>query len=408
MAANYVSPNVKFNVTNDNVYPSVPQLGISHVVAVTEKGPVGSAEVVIRNIKQFREIYGTETVPDGSVSNIEVALALGSSLRISRVNSDEGDETTSADWIKALEVLKEYDDAYQLICSHVHQHVTNEEEEGKVHIAAAKQASTSKELVYYIEIPKYSADTTPNTAANMKTWKTEMSGKVSQSPYVAYFGGGFKYYDEKAVLQNCDVLGTVIGLGDASARNYGPWYQFSGMTRGVVTKAVGIVVPNYGSMGNYDTLNTELAANAINVSVIKDTRLQGKQPMLWHNFTDTDTDNSEKFLGVVRLILYIKKNLRPILESYLEEPNTFDTWKKIYFEIKPLFEELVDKNAITTWTWNGDQDANSYDDMVVNTEADVRAGKYKVNCVFKEVVGMQDISIDLVLDASGGTVSFAN
>lgn len=124
--------------------------------------------------------------------------------------------------------------------------------------------------------------------------------------------------------------------------------------------------------------------------------------------TDTDTDNSEKFLGVVRLILYLKKNLRPVLESYLEEPNTFDTWKKIYFEVKPILEDLVDKYAITEWSWNGDQDATNYNEMVVNNETDVRAGKYKVNLVFKEVIGMQEISVYLVLDASSNTISFAN
>lgn len=406
--ATTVSPNVKFQVVNNNVYPNIPAIGVSHVVAVTEKGPVGKADTIIRNITQFRSIYGSETVPDGTVSNIEIALSLGSNLRISRVDSESGDESTSASWIKALEVFKEYDDAYQIFCSHISQHITEEEELGKVHIAAAKMASTSKEVVYYIEIPKYSADTTPNTAENMKTWKTSMSEKVTKSSYVAYFGGGFKYYDEEGELKDCDTLGTVVGLGDASAKNYGPWYQFSGMNRGVVTKASGIVIPNYGSINNYETLNTELAANHINVSVIKDTRLQGKQPMLWHNFTDNETDNSEKFLGVVRLILYLKKNLRPILESYLEEPNTFATWKRIYFEVKPLLEDLVDREAITEWSWNGDQDATNYDEMVVNTESDVRAGKYKVNLVFKEVIGMQEISVDLVLDASSNTVSFAN
>lgn len=401
------SPNVKFQVINNNVFPNVPALGVSHVVAVTEKGPVGTAETIIHNITQFREIYGSETVLDGSISNIELALALGSNLRISRVDSSTSGETPSADWIKALEVFKEYDDAYQLFCSHIHQHITNEEEEGKVHIAAGKFASESKSVVYYIEVPKYSAATTPNVQTSMKTWKDAMSTKVGKSPLVAYFGGGFKYYDKEGTLQNCDTLGTVVGLGDASAKNFGPWYQFSGMNRGVVSKAKGIVIPNYGSIGNYDTLNA-LAGDAINVSVIKDTRLQGKQPMLWHNFTDTDTDNSEKFLGVVRLILYLKKNLRPVLESYLEEPNTFDTWKKIYFEVKPLLEDLVDKYAITEWSWNGDQDATNYNEMVVNNETDVRAGKYKVNLVFKEVIGMQEISVDLVLDASSNTISFAN
>lgn len=402
-----ISPVVKFQVINENVNPSTPPLGLSHVVAVTEKGPVGEADTIIRNVNQFREIYGSETVPDGSISNIEIALSLGSSLRISRVDSESGDKATSASWIKALEVFKAYDDAYQLFCSHIHQHITPDEggeELSKVHIAAAKLAKDSGNVIYYIEIPKYSSDTTPNDNINMSTWKETMSEKVGKSPFVAYFGGGYKYYDDAGELQNCDSLGTVVGLGDASAKNYGPWYQFSGMNRGVVTDAVGIVIPNYGSINNYESING-LAEKAINVSVIKDTRLQGKKPMLWHNFTDTDTDNSEKYLGVERLILYLKKNLRTYLESYLEEPNTFSTWQKIYYDVKPWLDNLIDTNAITSYTWYGDQDATSYDDLTVNNEKDVRNGKYKVKLVFKEIIGMQEISIDLIIDSTSGSVS---
>lgn len=404
---NLKSPIVNFNVVNNNVYPNAPALGISHVVAVTTKGPVGTAEDVIKNMSQFTEIYGEETVPDGSISNIEVALSLGSSLRISRVDTESGDETTSDSWIKALQVFKDYDDAYQLFCSHIHQHITNSEEEDKVYIEAAKMANTSKNFIYYIEIPKFSSDTTPNDVDNMISWKTALAEKVNKSQYVAYFGGGWKYYNNEGELQLCDTLGTIVGLGDASAKNYGPWYQFSGQNRGIVTNAKGIVIPNYGSIGNYESLD-KLAKESINVSVIKDTRLYGKQPMLWHNFTSIDVtsaDTSEKFLGVERLILYLKKTLRPILDSFLEEPNTFSTWQRIYYTVKPILDDLVTNNALTEYSWNGDQDATSYDNLVVNTESDVRLGKYKVQLVFKEVVGMQEITVDLIIDKSSSSVN---
>lgn len=400
------SPSVNFNVINNNVYPA-QVLGISHVVAVTEKGPVGEADTIIRTVRQFREIYGSETVPDGSISNIEIALSLGSSLRISRVDTESGDAATSDSWIKALDVFKNYNDSYQLICSHVHQHISPDpdgEELGKVHIAAAKLATSSKEVVYYIEVPKYKSETTPNDNTNMVTWKQTLAEKVGASASVAYFGGGIKLYNEERELKDCDVLGAVMGLGDASAKNYGPWYQFSGMNRGIVSNAYGITIPNYGSPGNYEELD-KLAKASINVFVIKDTRLQGKKTMLWHNFTDnTEVSNSEIFLGVERLILYLKKTLRPILESYLEEPNTFSTWSNIYYTVKPELDALVDNKAITEYTWYGDQDATSYDELTVNTEADVRAGKYKAELHFKEVIGMQDITINLVIDATSSSV----
>lgn len=397
-----ISPIVKFNTVNNNVYPSTPILGLSHVVAVTEKGPVGSADDIIYTQRQFEEIYGSETVPDGSVSNILKALSMGSALRISRVADDS--EATSDAWIAALNVFKNYDDAYQLFCSHINQHLTTSTEEDKVHIAAATLVKTMASVVYYIEITKYKTGTTPSDKESMLTRTTELTEKLSKSEFIALFGGGWKYYDQQGELQNCDSLGTVVGLGDASAKNYGPWYQFSGLNRGIVTDSLGPVIPNYGSIGNYEDLN-ELAAAKINVSVIKNTSTMGKQPVLWHNFTLVEEDNSFKFLGVVRLVLYIKKNLRPILEKYIEEPNTFSTWSKIYYEVKPILDELIDNNAITEYNWYGDQDATSYNDLQVNTEADVRAGKYKAQLKFKEVVGMQEITIDLIIDSTDSSLS---
>lgn len=395
------SPSVKFNTVNNNVYPSTPILGLSHVVAVTEKGPVGSADDIIYTPKQFEEIYGSETVPDGSISNIIKALSMGSALRISRV-ADDGEATSDA-WIKALDVFKNYDDAYQLFCSHLNQHLTSPEEEDKVHIAAATLVKSMANVVYYIEIPKYKEGTTPNDKDSMLTRISELSEKLTKSEFISLFGGGWKYYDQQGELQNCDSLGTVVGLGDASAKNYGPWYQFSGLNRGVVTDSLGPVIPNYGSIGSYDDLN-ELAGAKLNLSVIKNTSTMGKQPVLWHNFTLVEEDNSFKFLGVVRLVLYLKKNLRPILEKYLEEPNTFSTWSKIYYEVKPILDDLIDNNAITEYNWYGDQDATSYNDLQVNTEADVRAGKYKAQLKFKEVIGMQEITIDLILDSVNSSV----
>lgn len=96
--------------------------------------------------------------------------------------------------------------------------------------------------------------------------------------------------------------------------------------------------------------------------------------MAWVYFKSKN--DSEKFLSIVRLNLYIKKSLRPILESYLEEPNTWSTWKSMYYEGKEVMDDLVNRQAMSEYTWIGDQDATSYDDLQVNNEADVRQGKY--------------------------------
>lgn len=79
------TPQVKFNIVNNNVEESSPLNGISIVLARTTKGTPNDPSVLITSLSQFKRTYGSEIVPDGSVSNIENALKGGSKLRIIRV-----------------------------------------------------------------------------------------------------------------------------------------------------------------------------------------------------------------------------------------------------------------------------------------------------------------------------------
>lgn len=410
-----ISPKVEFEVINNNMFNSSPLLGVTFIAAVTTKGTPNDPSTIIKTPGKFKELYGEEIVPDGSISNIEIALKMGSTIRVSKVahTGETGQEATTSDaWIAAVNAFAEYDEAYQMICSGINQWFKGTAKSAdleKVHRAASTRAKTIQDLVYYIEVPKYKVTeegngTDPMDDEGMKTWTSTLVEKLTNSSYIAYFAGGWKYYDTNGDLQNCDTLGTVIGLGDASASNYGPWYSFAGQNRGLVRDARGIVSPNYGADANYEKLN-EIAENYINISVIKDTRNLGKLPMLWHNFTSSADGNSFMFLGVVRCVLYLKKMLKPIMDSYLEEPNTFSTWNTMYYDVKPILDDMVTKNAITEYTWIGDQDATNYDELNVNNEADVRLGKYKAELHFKEVVAMQEIIISLVIDKSSGTTS---
>ena len=125
--------------------------------------------------------------------------------------------------------------------------------------------------------------------------------------------------------------------------------------------------------------------------------------MLWHNFTSSPKSDSEKFLSIVRLNLYLKKSLRPILESYLEEPNNWTTWKKIYYQGKGILDDLIDV-AITEYKWMGDQFANSYEDLRVNNETDVRQGKYRLVIKYKDIVPLQEVTVDIVIDAASQSI----
>lgn len=321
-----------------------------------------------------------------------------------------GADPTADEWIASLDLVKDYTDVYQLACSHIHQHLKTDPDVLKVHKAAKDMCAELQEYTYYIEVPKYtthySEGTQPRNKQSIITWINKCLGSIGNSRYAAYFAGGIKYYNEFGLLTSSDVLGTIFGLGDTSASNYGPWKSFAGMNRGVIYDGQGPVSPNYGSDSRYNELN-ELAQMYANMIVIKDTPSSGKQTMLWHCFSSQVKQDSERFLSIVRLNLYLKKTLRPILNKYLEEPNIWGTWKNIYLEVKPILDNLVDENAMSEYIWMGDQDAGSYSELSVNNEADVRQGKYKVILKYKDIVPMQEITINIVIDAASKSVNIS-
>lgn len=344
----------------------------------------------------------TVTIGEKEVTNEEVSF--------DGTIGNAGTTPTADEWIASLEFVKDYTDVYQLFCSHISQHLGQDAEVLKVHKAAADMVKELEEYTYYIEVPKhlthYTQGDQPRDKKAIISWVETCLGTIGNSKYVAYFGGGLKYYNENGNLQDSDVVGTVVGLGDASASQYGPWKSFAGMNRGVIYDAVGPVCPNYGSPSRYADLN-ELAQSYVNMMVIKDTPDAGKQTMLWHLFTSQVKQDSERFLSIVRLNLYLKKSLRPIFQKYLEEPNIWNTWNKIWLEIKPILDNLVDEDAMSEYTYMGDQDASSYDQLSVNNEADVRQGKYKVILKYKDIVPMQEVTINIVIDSASKSVSIS-
>lgn len=349
---------------------------------------------ILRQFSNWNSMIMVGKITSGTVSTDEVS---DTNVYMECSEGSAGTKPTADEWISAYKASKLYYEAYSVILSHIHQHL---DDYTKVYMAVANDVHNTFENILYVEVPKYAAGTrTPSTVDETFTALKTMVQTIGPKKEVAYFGGGIKYYNENGSLQKCDVLGSVAGLDAICASTYGPWYSFSGMNRGVIASALGPVMKNLGGPADIDTLN-EFAQWYMNLFVIKNTRTQGQRTMLWNGFTSNPVDDSEKFISIVRLNLYLKKNLRPILESYIEEPNTFETWKRIYYEAKDLLDDLQNRKAITTYTWLGDQDAQSYEDLQVNNEADVRQGKYKAQLKYKEIVPMQDIEMDVIIDVS--------
>lgn len=394
---NTQTPFVEAQVLQDfiNNVPNIELVLAKDEPVVANKNPqletsIRTMQDVVSLFRDCADWYGTVSV-GGNVVDAENPADMVIS------EGTVGGEPAVQNFVNAYYATKDYTEPYQVILSHIHQHLPNYYLE--VYATVAKDVIKNFEQVLYVEVPKYDSDGNIQTPEMIQKALETMVPQIGYAKNIAYFAGGIKYYDDNGSLRNNDVLGSVIGLGDVSASNYGPWYSFSGMNRGVIANALGPVTDNLGSPSRIDELQT-LAEWYCNLFVIKDTRTQGKRTMLWHGFTSNPKTDSERFLSIVRLNLYIKKSLRPILESYIEEPNTWSTWRNIYMEGKTIMDDLKDRNAITSYNWQGDQFVQSYDELQINNEADVRQGKYKIVLSYADVVALQDITIVVSIDAA--------
>ena len=338
---------------------------------------------------------------DGTTTAIEVSFVASSE---GTIGTTETEKPTSQEYIDALDYVRDYTDSYNVIFSHLEQHLGSTSEAIKVYTQFRTVLDELNEFRGFIEVPWFNAGGSVRTKAQILAATDQIINTIGNSKWISYFTSGLKYNNAFGIPQNSDVIGTVVGLADASATSYGYNYSFAGVRRGVVPNAQGPVLPNYGSPARVTDLE-EFAQHYLNLFVIKDTPSFGKRTLLWHNFTSQVKQDSFRFLGVTGLVLDIKKTLRPILESYIEEPNYWGTWKNMYLQIKPLIDEWVTNEAMTDPKWEGDQDATSWNDLIINTEADARSGHYKARFRFKDIVALQDITLDVVIEKATKSVS---
>lgn len=337
------------------------------------------------------------------VDNTKTVIEITPTASLTGNIGNMGGQPTLQLYKDAADSIRDYPDSYNILASHLSDNLTSSDAL-QLYKYLKDLCEELNEFRLFIEIPKYIAGSTnPMTVDKMIEWKTQCANTIGHSKWVSYYGSGLIYNNEFGIPQPSDVGGTVLGLADSSATNYGYDKSFAGLNRGVVTDALGPASPNYGSPGRIKELE-KLAQAGINLFVIRDTPNFGKRVVLWHNFTDQVKQDSFRFLGNTGLVLNIKKTLRPILESYLEEPNIWSTWRDMYLRVRPYIDAWVDANALTDPKWNGDQDANSWKDLKVNTEADCRQGKYKVVFSFKDVVALQEITMDLVIEKSSKSI----
>lgn len=294
----------------------------------------------------------------------------------------DGSALTATNYINALPELNPIDDVMQFAAPDF--------SGSTFHVAAAAYAQTRKDLVYFAHLS--------NSLTTESALVAAKDALNIDSSYVAFYAGGLIVADpftgaDKLISE----MGDVLGAAALSDENFGEWYSFAGTRRGLITNALG-VVNNFGALSNQ--VGLDLVANhQINLVINRQNRI-----MIWGNFTGQLADSTLSFLNIRRLNIYMKKVLGPVLLNFIEEPNDIPTWKQIYLSVLPELDNLVSKRALFEYAWQGDQFANTLNDLIINNKAEVQQGKYKVRLFVKEIVSLQEFAIDITLTSS--SVSF--
>jgi len=302
-------------------------------------------------------------------------------IQINYTTGSDGTAPVSVDYSgdsaagNGFHAFDNYTDAMQMIVA--------DNLDDATHIAGAAYAKLRGDLFYFLHI------------ANTEDTKTKIIAKrdalLINTKFCAIFGGGLSVTNpSNNQVIDIEAISDIVALASNSDTDFGEWYSFAGPNRGVIDNALS-VVNDYGSPAKVQDLDN-LANRQINMIINRHNSIK-----LWGNFSAQLKNDSESQLSIARLVVFLQKSLKPLLETYLEEPNDIPTWKRIYYTIKPFLDGLVNKRALFSYDWQGDQDVSSLDSLVVNNATDVRLGKYKVKFVIKPIASIQEISIVITL-----------
>ena len=243
-------------------------------------------------------------------------------------------------------------------------------------------------------------------AVGMEAYR-DGTAPYSITPHNTYFGtlvAGDVNITDAELDQTFDIPGLVDYLGLQARKDVrqGNWFSAAGPKRGIVSS------PNNGVP--YNLLSGALAAdydriypkgvNAMGFDKDYGTIYWGNKSLYKDQTSLLNREN------VADLLVYIQRELSPLVKAVSFDPNDPIMWKEMYRRVRPFISFLESNRAIVAgedknWFWQGDQFISNRQDAEFNDLADLDAGKYRARFVFIPIAATEFIGIEVVPTDSG-------
>ncbi len=260
-------------------------------------------------------------------------------------------------------------------------------------IALAAYADMRKDLRAILRTPigidgagivAYREGTSPYSFSPVDTFRASM------------FTGGLRILHPITGLEvQISEIGDVIGSYSRKDNTTKDWFTVGGPKRGRIKNALGVIF-NLGTPAYSATADV---VDVHGVNAIIDHETFG--PVIWGNSTLQKADTLLKHDNVADLMIFLSRALKPLIQSESFDPNDIETWKAIHRRVTPLLDYVKEGRGIWNYLYQGDQDIDTIDQAVVNTDENIDAGMYVFNLFISPKVGMKYSGVKVIVTNSG-------
>ena len=269
-----------------------------------------------------------------------------------------------------------------------------------VYNAMTAYAESRQDLVAYGAVP---ANMTPEEAVDWRLGNAPWSHPAFNSHrFALFYGMPLVYDDMDDTRKHINCLGHLAAVICRNDNNHGEHIAFVGAKRGTVTLMEGIDfnVQSYRSTG-YADLFAEHGINYLFIS-----KMQGIEGgMFWEQRTTQRDASSTRNLNVVRLITMMNRSLLPILWLFLFDPNHPVTWRQVYRELLPAFEDWKAKYKIFDFAVQCDEmsyfSGGELKNAVLNSGLDIARGIYNARALIQATEAITYLDFTLGLTRAG-------